>query len=145
MKKVLGLIMTIAIISSSLIGCAGADFEVGPVDIPQYVLTGAPITIYTDISNIGTAEGTYTARLKLDGVEIDSTEITLEAGASEEISLTFDVDEPGTHTLNINGITVEVTALAPEEIITRVKESSKEVKTIQANRPCRNGLRMWRL
>ena len=45
MKKVAGIILAVAIISGSLIGCGGAEFEAGSVEIPRYVLTGAPVTI----------------------------------------------------------------------------------------------------
>lgn len=67
-----------------------------------------------EVANVGGADGTYAATLTVDGNVTDTKEVAVGAGATETVSFTCIV-EPGTHSLELNGLTSTVTALKPAE------------------------------
>lgn len=116
MKKFLGVLLVGLLVLGGLAGCARAEFEVRPLTItPGQIVAGERFTASTEITNVGGAEGTYVATLTMDGNITDTKEVTVAAGATEIVSFMCDVETPGTHSLELNGLSTTVTALKPAE------------------------------
>ena len=68
---------------------ATAEFEVTSLVLaPTEVVVGEAVSVKADITNVGEAEGTYTATLTVDGKVADTKEIMVGAGATETVSFT---------------------------------------------------------
>lgn len=117
MKKFLGVLLVGLLILGSLAGCATAEFEVGPLSIaPSEVWVGTTFTVKSDISNVGGADGSYSATLIVDGNVTETKDVTVSAGSKEEVSFTCSLDTAGVHTLELGGRTTSVTALCVQYI-----------------------------
>lgn len=71
--------------------------------------TGENVTITATVTNDGGQEGTYTAELKINGETIDSQEVTLDAGQSEQVSFTLSGMENGQYEVVVSGLSDEFT------------------------------------
>ena len=92
--------------------CAEAIFEPSNLTVsPQKVEPGKSATISVDISNTGGAEGTYLVILKIDGVQVDDQNVTVAPEATETVSFTIAKEEPGSYTIDVNGLTATLTVL----------------------------------
>ena len=72
--------------------------------IPTEVAAGEEITLSVLITNTGGLAGGHKVILKIDNVTAASKEVTLEAGANEEISFTVVKRAAGIHTVTIDDI-----------------------------------------
>ncbi len=133
MFRRLGILLTVIVMLGIVTGCTTAEFEIDPVNLSNYVITGEPVTIVTDVTNQGNTEGTYSATLKVDDVIIETKEVTIAAGATEKISFTFEIDTSGKHVIDLNGSITEVTAMTPREIMDLVFEAISETKSMQGD------------
>lgn len=133
MKKFLGVLLVGLLVLGSLAGCVRAEFEVSPIIImPSQVVAGEQFTVSTEITNVGGAEGTYTATLTVDGNVAETKEVTVGAAATETVSFTCAVEAPGTHSLELNGLSTTVTALKPAEFEVVSLSVPEEVVTGEA-------------
>lgn len=71
---------------------------------PTEVAIGEEITITTLISNTGELAGSHKVTLNIDNVVVATKEVTLEGGASEEITFTVAKHAAGTYTVSVNGL-----------------------------------------
>jgi len=116
MKKLLIMLLMIMIVSLGAPSCATAEFEVGPLSIsPSQIVAGEPIVAEVNVSNIGGADGDYSANLTIDGRSVETKSVTVLAGATETISFTCCLEGAGIHTVGLGSITETVTALRPAE------------------------------
>jgi|GEM_PF-3546428 len=102
---------------------AVADIQVTSVSVsPSEVKVKENATVTVVVKNLGVAEGTETITLSVNGVVTVQEEVTL--GAGESKTLTFEVtkDEPGTYTIDVNGVSKTFT----------VKEEVKPTETATA-------------
>jgi len=91
-----------------------AEFEVSSLAItPTEVVTGEAVTVKADVTNVGEVEGTYTVTLIVDGKVAGTKEITVGAGATKTVSLTYSPDVIGTYSLGLDGLTTTVEVLKP--------------------------------
>jgi len=93
---------------------APAEFRVSNLVVaPAEVEVGESVTIRADVENIGEVGGTYTATLKIDGVEVETKDIVVAAADTEMILFEITEDAPGTYTVSLDGLTAtfEVTAV----------------------------------
>ena len=83
---------------------------------PSAVYMGETVTISVLITNSGDAAGDYTVALKIDG-EVEATkEVTLNAGASEEVTFATAKDVAGTYSVEVDGLSGSFTVEEePEE------------------------------
>jgi hypothetical protein len=70
---------------------------------PSEVNIGETVTISVLITNTGNAAGSYEMTLKINGVVEATQDITLNAGASEEVNFTVVKAVAGNYTVEING------------------------------------------
>lgn len=80
-------------------------FELSQLTVsPAAVGLGEVVTVWAFVTNVGGSEGTYTAVLKINAVEEDRKEITVDAGASQAVRFITTRDTPGTYKVDINGL-----------------------------------------
>ncbi len=109
MKKPVITAIVIALVVALVIptACAKpAEFEVSALNIsPAEVVGGEPTTVRVDVENIGGSEGTYTATLKIDGVEMETKEVTVAAGTKGTVTFRITKEAAGSYQIGVNGLT----------------------------------------
>jgi len=112
-----GIIVFVSIAVTSMSGCAKpAEFEVGALNIsPSEAVSGETTTVTVGVTNIGGTEGTYTATLKVDGVEVETREVTVAASAKETLTWRITEEAPGTHHVAMDGLSGSFKVLKPAE------------------------------
>jgi len=116
MKKPIVTALVIALLLAvTPVSCAKpAEFEVGTLNIsPSEAVSGETTTVTVDVTNIGGTEGTYTATLKVDGVEVETREVTVAAGAKETLTWRITEEAPGTHDVATDGLSGSFKVLKP--------------------------------
>ena len=86
-----------------------ADFEITFLSIPAEAYTRNAIVIEANVTNIGEIEGIYNGRLMVDGAEKASSDTPIAPGATETISFTITINNPGTYTISLDGVTATLT------------------------------------
>jgi hypothetical protein len=71
---------------------------------PSEVYIGETVTISVVITNTGDGAGTYEVSLKIDGVVEATKGVTLNAGASEEVTFATAKDVAGTYSVEVDGL-----------------------------------------
>lgn len=142
MKKIVTIIaitMVVALVIPTACATKPAEFEVTALNIsPSEVVRGESTTVTVDIENIGGREGTYTAILTIDGMEAETKEITLAAGAKETVPFTVTQDAPGTCQIELGGLSRTLRVLKPAEftvsnlVITPAEPAVWEEATVTA-------------
>lgn len=79
---------------------------------PKEVQIGENVTISVLVSNNGSAEGTYQLVLKVNGTIETTMNITLAAGASQNVTFIVSRDAPGAYVVEVDGLTGEFTVEA---------------------------------
>jgi oligopeptide transport system substrate-binding protein len=93
-----------------------AEFQVSALATsPAEIIAGKPVTVTAEVSNSGGLEGTYAARLTVDGKAAGSKDVKVDAGATQKVSFTAPLDA-GSHTIELGGATRTVKALKPAEL-----------------------------
>ena len=109
MKKPVITAIVIALVVALVIptACAKpAEFEVSALNIsPAEVVSGEPTTVAVDVENIGGSEGIYTATLKIDGVEMETKEVTVAAGTKGTVTFRITKEAAGSYQIGVNGLT----------------------------------------
>ena len=79
------------------------------------VSIGEPVTVSIIVSNEGRAVGSRTVVLNVDGKEIDTQTVALEAGRTKLVEFTRRVveREPGTHEVSVDGFSIQFTVERP--------------------------------
>ena len=66
-----------------------AKFELSSLEItPSEVTSTDPVTITVDVANVGTAEGTYSVLLIIDGTTQDTERVIVPAGETQKVTFT---------------------------------------------------------
>ena len=82
-----------------------ADFEFSNLEIsPLEIKEGQEATISVDVTNTGTAEGSYTVELKVDDVVVDSQVVTLSVGNSTTVEFQHEEEKAGTYEIEVGGL-----------------------------------------
>ena len=94
-----------------------AEFEVITLEVDSdEIAAGESFNITAKLSNKGGFEGIYTASPKVDGEEVDSKEIKLAAGSTDEISFPMTLEDTGTSTLEVGGTSSIIKVLRTAEL-----------------------------
>ncbi len=72
--------------------------------------TGESVTITANVANDGGQEGTYIVELKINGETVDSKEVTLAAGQSQQVSFALPGMDYGRYEVEVAGLSGEFTA-----------------------------------
>lgn len=89
------------------------QFMVEVTDAPEIIGSGDVVPIEATIENVGEIEDTQSIELLVDGSVVDSTSVTLDAGASTEIGLSYE-----TITGDIGDLTLTVASEDDEDSVT---------------------------
>lgn len=82
-----------------------AKFAVSNLSIsPDDVEPGRTVTISATITNSGGSSGGYTAILKINGSQVETKSITLNAGESQVVSFTVVKESTGNYTVELGGL-----------------------------------------
>jgi hypothetical protein len=83
-----------------------ARFDVSNLSIsPREVETGQPVTISVGIANSGGSSGSYTAVLKINGSQVETKAVTLDAGQSQVVSFAVVRESTGTYGVELGDLT----------------------------------------
>ena len=96
----------------AIIGRQPATFEYGkltvtPAEAALPDSSPVSITITTSVANTGGYPGNQTLILKINDKEMARQEVALDPGASQEIEFKQTMSEPGTYSVDLNGLTGE--------------------------------------
>ena len=84
---------------------APAEFSLdGLIISPETVFSGEPITIEVMVTNTGGETGDYTVVLKLNDSVLETSDVTLAAGAYQKAVFTVTRDMPGVYRVDIDGL-----------------------------------------
>jgi S-layer protein (TIGR01567 family) len=82
-----------------------ARFEYGNLDIsPLEIKQGQKATISVNVTNIGSANGSYTVDLKVNDIVVDSQPVTLSMGESTTIEFVHEEEEIGNYKVEVGGL-----------------------------------------
>jgi len=107
---------TVAVIAE--LAPAPASFAASALNIEQspkvwkstfVAITGEDVTITANVVNNGGEEGTYIAELKLNGETIDTKEVTLATGQSQQVRFTLSGMRHGQYAVEVAGLNGEFT------------------------------------
>jgi len=80
---------------------------------PADVKTGETVTIRVQVANRGGEEGTYTVELKIDGVIVETRQVTLAAEESQTLTFTTSEDSAGMYLVNVDDLSASFTVTKP--------------------------------
>jgi hypothetical protein len=80
--------------------------------VPEQVKPGGSVTITAYVTNDGGQEGSTVVELMVNREVVDSQEVTLSAGQSQQVSFTFSGTDAGQYDVEIAGLSGEFTVLA---------------------------------
>ncbi|HEY94936.1 MAG TPA: hypothetical protein G4O15_08375 [Dehalococcoidia bacterium] len=94
-----------------------AEFKVESLDVsPDEIVTYEKCTVSVDVTNIGEVEGVYNINLCLNDEVVETKQVTLDGGASETVSFTVSESQPGTHTVDVSGLTDTLLVKVPPPV-----------------------------
>ena len=98
-KSLWASVLLVAIVLTVSSACkAPAEFEVTSLDVaPPQVTVGDTVRVAAEVKNIGGSEGTYTAILTVDGVEIETKDVAVAPGATEAVTFSVVKEEAGSY------------------------------------------------
>lgn len=118
-RAIVGIIVLIALLLAVAPGCVEPTFELSNLAVsPQEVEVGQSATISVDVIHTGGPEGIYLTVLKIDGVQIDDQSVTVAPGATQSASFIVAKEEPGSYTVEVNGLMASLKVLKPAEFKT---------------------------
>jgi hypothetical protein len=103
--KALKLVVFFYLLIIMLACAAPSKFEVRSLSIiPSECMVGEKVKIMAEVSNVGGQEGIYTAMLKMNGVIVSSSNITVNSAAPKAVSFDLITDKSGTHDVSIDNL-----------------------------------------
>lgn len=110
---------------------------------PEETHTGEEIAASVIVTNIGAVAGTMTLELKLDGIIINRTPISLESGENRVVNFNFKVDSTGIHTVEIAGLKGRVSITTSRNILSFILAGIFPIIIILAYRKKRSDKDEW--
>lgn len=99
-----------------------AEFEVSDLTVsPTEALAGELVTVRVYVKNIGEVKGSYIVTLTIDGVKVDTENITVLGGARRDVTFYLRKNEAGTYNITVDGLYQRLTVkprlvvISPEE------------------------------
>ncbi len=87
------------VVSPTLAKFAVSNLSISPDDVEP----GRTVTISVTITNSGGSSGSYSAILKINGSQVETKSITLNAGENQGVSFTVVKESTGIYTVEVNG------------------------------------------
>ena len=81
-----------------------ADFEVTEASLSdEQIAEGESVDVTATVENRGEGSGTFTAELRVDGDVVQTEDVTVGAGESEQVTFTETFDTAGTYDVDVSG------------------------------------------
>ncbi len=113
------------------------DFIIGPLRVtPAAAGPGEKITVSLDIVNTAAVEGTIDVTISLNGETIETRTVSIEGGASAEVTFTASSAEPGVNVVTANGRSASFSVITETQPVTPTTKSvgpHLTITTISAN------------
>ncbi len=109
------LLSVLAVSAILLSACAGpstptAEIEVVSLDIaPPEVISGEMVSITAEVRNAGTSQGTYTAVLTVDGVDVETKGVIVASEATANVTFSLVKDKTGSYQVGVGGLLATLT------------------------------------
>jgi PGF-pre-PGF domain-containing protein len=100
-----------------------ALYSFGALSMPATMTIGGTTSLTMSVNNYGGVAGTYTASLKMDGVIVQTTNVTLSAGATGQVSFNITPSAVGTYTVELAGKVATLSVLPEVTIPTDLIQS----------------------
>jgi hypothetical protein len=108
-----------------------ASFIVGSLNIsPIEASVGQRVYVSTTVTNRGGSADIYSLYLKINGVQTESREVNLAAGANQKMQFSIKTDTAGQYTADINGQTGQFVVKEPEGKIAGVPSETDPISTL---------------
>lgn len=120
------------------------EFEIRDASIEKTTIAvGEEVEVRATVANVGGREGTFTAELQVDGLSVETQDVTIAAGDETAVPFGYTFESPGRYEVSVNDVAVatvtvappaefEVTATAIERTTARIGENV-EVRATIAN------------
>jgi|GEM_PF-2307197 len=93
-----------------------AEFEFSALTVePEEPELGEEVEISVDVTNVGELEGEYTVEFHVNDALIDEVDVELEAGETETVSTSYEVEEEGEYDIEAEDMSITFTV---EEVTT---------------------------
>ena len=113
----IGIIVALISVLTIPTGCKTAKFELSSLEIsPDKVAAGDAADVMVDLANIGTADGTYTVTLSIDGVVVDTKNVNVPAGTTLKVPFVVVRETVGVYTVGIGNLSGELNVVKPTEL-----------------------------
>ncbi|MEM1538428.1 MAG: CFI-box-CTERM domain-containing protein [Candidatus Nezhaarchaeales archaeon] len=112
-----------------------AEFKVSGLTInPAEALIGQAVEVGVEVTNVGEEAGEYTLTLKVNGRVETSKTVSLMGGAREAVKFSLVKDQPGTYSVEVDGLTGSFNVkLVPAEFkLVRISVNPLKVKVGEA-------------
>ncbi|RJS70340.1 hypothetical protein CW714_07470 [Methanophagales archaeon] len=107
-------LLAAVVLLCSLVATVSADVTVTGVTVsPESVEVGENVTITASVENTGNTTETVPIVFKINGEEVKSVNVTVEANATETVECMVAEDEAGTYEVTVNGASASFTVTAP--------------------------------
>ncbi len=100
--EVNGLSGRLTVLSPATVEVIPATFEVSSLSItPAEAGLGQLVTVTASVKNVGDVEGTYTACLIVEGVEVERKDVLVAAGMTQVVTFNITKEESGSYNVEI--------------------------------------------
>jgi hypothetical protein len=104
-------------LTGNLIVVNPPEFQVTSLEITEAeIVADTSFIVNIEVKNTGEVAGSYTAKLRVDGIETSSKEINIGIESPGKVEFSEKFISSGPHTLEIGGISKTVTVLKPAEL-----------------------------
>ncbi|MBX0295323.1 PKD domain-containing protein [Haloarcula nitratireducens] len=120
---------------------APANFQITNLDAPASATQGDTVTVEATVENTGDEEATQTVEFTFDGSVIDSQDVTLASGASEDVQFTLDTTgvAAGTYTHGVSTDDDTASAQITVEAASEPSPGAVDVSLVPADQTATTG------
>jgi len=115
---IVAIVITLVLAIIMFTACAKADFELSSLEItPNTVGTGDTASVKVDVTNLGKAEGTYTATLTIDGALVETTDVIVAPETTKTVTFAVAKEVIGDYAAEVGGLTETLRVVKPAEFV----------------------------
>lgn len=90
------------------------EFEIRDASIEKTTIAvGEEVEVRATVANVGGREGTFTAELQVDGLSVETQDVTIAAGDETTVPFGYAFENPGRYEVSVNGVAVAAVTVAP--------------------------------
>lgn len=105
-----------------------AEFTVSHLLVTPHIAKAKQVvTVTADVSNTGEVEGNYSLALLVNGRKVETRELTVAPGVTKKVSFTLAKDTPGSHNIELGGMSGSLTVTESESILAILNANYSEL------------------